>query len=89
MTAGKDAGRRDTAAATAYVAMDNGTKNHALVRRMDAIETLAAVTDVCSDKTGTITLGKMVTRRVWVPAALEVFNVLVVGQDLALRVEWV
>lgn len=46
-------------------------KNHALVRRMDAIETLAAVTDVCSDKTGTITLGKMVTRRVWVPAALE------------------
>ncbi|KAJ9104970.1 hypothetical protein QFC19_003767 [Naganishia cerealis] len=46
-------------------------KNHALVRRMDAIETLAAVTDVCSDKTGTITLGKMVTRRVWVPAQLD------------------
>lgn len=46
-------------------------QNNALVRRMDAIETLAAVTDVCSDKTGTITLGKMVTRRVWVPAQLD------------------
>ncbi|KAJ9123082.1 hypothetical protein QFC22_001272 [Naganishia vaughanmartiniae] len=45
-------------------------QNNALVRRMDAIETLSAVTDVCSDKTGTITLGKMVTRRVWVPASI-------------------
>ncbi|KAJ9124555.1 hypothetical protein QFC24_003347 [Naganishia onofrii] len=45
-------------------------ENNALVRRMDAIETLSAVTDVCSDKTGTITLGKMVTRRVWVPASI-------------------
>jgi magnesium-transporting ATPase (P-type) len=45
-------------------------ESNALVRRMDAIETLAAVTDVCSDKTGTITLGKMVTRRVWVPAGI-------------------
>jgi potassium/sodium efflux P-type ATPase len=37
-------------------------QSNALVRRMDATETLGAVTDVCSDKTGTITLGKMVTR---------------------------
>lgn len=35
-----------------------------------AIETLAAVTDVCSDKTGTITLGKMVMQRAWVPAIM-------------------
>ena len=34
---------------------------------MDAIETLAAVTDVCSDKTGTITLGKMVMQRAFLP----------------------
>ena len=37
---------------------------------MDAIETLAAVTDVCSDKTGTITLGKMVMQKAWIPAHL-------------------
>jgi len=43
-------------------------ESNALVRKMDAIETLAAVTDVCSDKTGTITLGKMVMKKAWVPA---------------------
>lgn len=42
--------------------------SNALVRRMDAIETLSAVTDVCSDKTGTITLGKMVMQKAWIPA---------------------
>ena len=34
---------------------------------MNAIETLSAVTDVCSDKTGTITLGKMVMKKAWIP----------------------
>lgn len=37
---------------------------------MLAIETLSAVTDVCSDKTGTITLGKMVMQKAWIPARL-------------------
>lgn len=44
-------------------------KRNALVRKMDAIEGLAVVTDICSDKTGTLTLGKMVTKKVWVPAS--------------------
>lgn len=39
---------------------------------MNAIETLAAVTDVCSDKTGTITLGKMVMKQAWIPAKISV-----------------
>ncbi|WVF66526.1 potassium/sodium efflux P-type ATPase, fungal-type [Kwoniella sp. CBS 6097] len=41
---------------------------HALVRRMDAIEALAGVENVCSDKTGTLTVGRMVVRKFWVPA---------------------
>ncbi|KAL1407292.1 hypothetical protein Q8F55_006713 [Vanrija albida] len=42
-------------------------KRHALVRRMDAIEALAGVANVCSDKTGTLTVGRMVVRKAWVP----------------------
>ena len=60
--------------AVVALSLSNASKtladNNALVRKMDAIETLAAVTDVCSDKTGTITLGKMVMQKAWVPADL-------------------
>ncbi|TXT13135.1 hypothetical protein VHUM_01536 [Vanrija humicola] len=42
-------------------------KRNALVRRMDAIEALAGVANVCSDKTGTLTVGRMVVRKAWVP----------------------
>ncbi|KAL7419667.1 hypothetical protein Q5752_005581 [Cryptotrichosporon argae] len=42
-------------------------KRNALVRRMDAIEALAGVENVCSDKTGTLTVGRMVARTLWVP----------------------
>lgn len=46
-------------------------KRNALVRKMDAIETLAGVTDICSDKTGTITVGRMVLKKAWVPSNFE------------------
>lgn len=45
-------------------------KTQLILSSCSAIETLAAVTDVCSDKTGTITLGKMVMQRAWVPATM-------------------
>lgn len=38
-----------------------------VVRRMAALEAIGGVTHICSDKTGTLTQGKMVVHKVWVP----------------------
>ncbi|NEC90149.1 cation-translocating P-type ATPase [Streptomyces sp. SID12501] len=38
---------------------------HALVRRLAAVETLGSVTMLATDKTGTLTEGRMVVERVW------------------------
>ena len=39
----------------------------ALLRRLQAAETLGAATMVCTDKTGTLTQNEMTARRVWLP----------------------
>lgn len=60
------------------ITMAVGTKimveRNVIVRKLDSLEALGAVTNVCSDKTGTLTQGKMIVRKAWV-ASLGTFSV--------------
>jgi Na+-exporting ATPase len=53
------------------ITMAVGTKRmverNVVVRKLDSLEALGAVTDICSDKTGTLTQGKMVVKKAWIP----------------------
>ncbi|KAI1810529.1 potassium/sodium eff [Poronia punctata] len=40
-------------------------KGNVIVRKLSVLEAVGGVTNICSDKTGTLTQGKMITRKVW------------------------
>lgn len=54
------------------ITMAAGTKRmverNVIVRNLKSLEALGAVTDICSDKTGTLTQGKMVAKKAWIPS---------------------
>lgn len=54
------------------ITMAVGTKimvqRNVIVRKLDSLEALGAVTNICSDKTGTLTQGRMVVKKAWIIA---------------------
>ena len=52
---------------TMVVGMTQMRKRKVVIRQLSALEALGGVTNICSDKTGTLTQGQMITRRVWLP----------------------
>ncbi|KAK2812739.1 hypothetical protein FQN50_001068 [Emmonsiellopsis sp. PD_5] len=41
-------------------------KGNVIVRKLQALEAVGGVTNICSDKTGTLTQGRMVARKAWI-----------------------
>ncbi|KFA64911.1 hypothetical protein S40285_02883 [Stachybotrys chlorohalonatus IBT 40285] len=50
---------------TMAVATKAMVAGNVIVRQMPSLEAVGGVTNICSDKTGTLTQGRMITRKVW------------------------
>lgn len=47
-------------------------RKNAIIRRLQAVETLGSTTVICTDKTGTLTRGEMTVREIWTRDRMEV-----------------
>ena len=47
-------------------------RGNVIVRKMGALEAIGGVTNICSDKTGTLTQGKMLARKAFLPNGTEI-----------------
>lgn len=56
---------------TMAVATKAMVRGNVIVRQMPSLEAVGGVTNICSDKTGTLTQGRMITRKVWLRGGLE------------------
>ncbi|KAH6609820.1 potassium sodium efflux p-type atpase [Trichoderma cornu-damae] len=54
---------------TMVVAVTVMRKANVVVRDLSALEALGGVTNICSDKTGTLTEGAMIVRQAWIPSS--------------------
>ncbi|KAJ6259264.1 Na+ ATPase [Drechslerella dactyloides] len=54
------------------ITMAAGTKRmverNVIVRNLKSLEALGSITDICSDKTGTLTQGNMLVKKAWIPS---------------------
>jgi len=52
---------------TMVVGMTVMRKANVVIRDLSALEALGGITNICSDKTGTLTQGAMIVKKVWLP----------------------
>lgn len=57
------------------------SNKNVIVRKLDSLEALGSINDICSDKTGTLTQGKMLVKSSWVPS-VGTFQVLNANEPL-------